>query len=482
MRNKLQKFTHFADQLLPHELAYLQQVHQLQDEANKAILARIRHNAERGATYHPYDTSIDKRKYSNLKKWINQKLQAIDVDRQYRWYCQMDEKMATDTLLPEEEAQLVQALRVHHSGTHFFVRFYELMQQYRHYLLLRVQQHDLQYVDVYLNREKQAYERALQAAHRLRELTQKLSNHHLSAQGDLRQWEPWLRETFMDDTLDGQNRYQALQQLGFVYARAQAYEKLMELYEQLERALSKGHFYSRRLLTTYYAQRLMLHARRGELDEAEYYGHLSLRHHDANYLQHLNSLAGVLLQRGKRAQALAYLKEAAPVMRKSRNYHNKAGFVAFYVKCLNEEGELKKARQYMEAFLRADGAHIFTQRWHVLFTIYFQTLLAQQEYADILKVIRRYKLRQRDEELQPQPNYLPTLPLYEATALYVEGRMNAAKFEQQVAEILKPYQTQPHKLRVIEDFLQEVHPHVPRLIGKFVPEATESRLSMPEIW
>jgi hypothetical protein len=67
MRKKLQKFTEFADSLLPHETAYLLDSQQFEDHIKLGILERLNYNCTHIRQFTSYDKSIDKRKYSNLK-------------------------------------------------------------------------------------------------------------------------------------------------------------------------------------------------------------------------------------------------------------------------------------------------------------------------------------------------------------------------------------------------------------------------------
>ena len=74
MRNKLQKFTAFADTLLPHETEYLLSVQRFDDDERLAILRLIDYNCRNIYQFTPYGEEIDKRKYSHLKNWITEQL------------------------------------------------------------------------------------------------------------------------------------------------------------------------------------------------------------------------------------------------------------------------------------------------------------------------------------------------------------------------------------------------------------------------
>ena len=63
--------------MLPHEVAWLQQVQQFQDADNREILETLAcncHNPRRPVAFRP---GTDKRKYSNLMQWVRQRLASI---------------------------------------------------------------------------------------------------------------------------------------------------------------------------------------------------------------------------------------------------------------------------------------------------------------------------------------------------------------------------------------------------------------------
>ena len=121
MRAKLQKFTDFANKLLPHETSFLLATQQLEDQVKLQILEQIHYNCQHIHQFTPYDTSIDKRKYSHLKNWINKRLTAIDIDANYEWMSRLEQKILLDQINQKEEKQL---LKIHSSlPTSFFLLY-----------------------------------------------------------------------------------------------------------------------------------------------------------------------------------------------------------------------------------------------------------------------------------------------------------------------------------------------------------------------
>jgi hypothetical protein len=109
-KGKLQKFTLFANNLFPHEVSFLISNQHLIDAGNLQILQKIEQNSSLRIKV-PYNTSIDKRKYSYLMLWIQKKLQAIDVDVYYDRLCDLDRKIMTDTISSVEEKAIIEEIK-----------------------------------------------------------------------------------------------------------------------------------------------------------------------------------------------------------------------------------------------------------------------------------------------------------------------------------------------------------------------------------
>ena len=121
---KLQKFTEFANTLLPHETAYLHSTQQFEDDIKLGILELIDYNCNNIRQFTPYDPSIDKRKYSNLKNWITERLEAIDVDVRFDWMSRLERQVMTDSIEPQEEKQLLRSIRDYDQLDFYFTKFY----------------------------------------------------------------------------------------------------------------------------------------------------------------------------------------------------------------------------------------------------------------------------------------------------------------------------------------------------------------------
>ncbi|RMF22435.1 MAG: hypothetical protein D6765_14295, partial [Bacteroidetes bacterium] len=377
MRTPLKKFTEFTNELLPNETEYLLSVQNFQDEERLDILRLVDFNAHHIDQFTPYDTTIDKRKYNHLQNWIAARLQAIDVDEQLKQILSWEEKILTDSIDAEEEKRLLNTIKNYRHPGFNFSRFYELAESYRHFLLIRLRYEDHQLVDDFLQTYRTAYLEARQIKGKLHEASLAIVGQYSGKGGESKHWEQWLSDVFYDETLEGHIRYLALVRLVFICHNYRKYDLLRPKFDYLDKKLAQGLYYSKRLLLNYYNNRLMLHSHFREYDRAVYYGYLSVRAKTHDYLLYVNNLCAVLLRLNRNDEALQLMKKALPEAKKTQNFHNRIGFVAFYMKTLNKNGLFKNAAQYGEAFLRGYRKEILQYRWHLFFSVYFESLFQQ---------------------------------------------------------------------------------------------------------
>lgn len=463
MRSKLQKFTEFAQTLLPHETAYLLAVQQFDDKIKLGILERVDHNCRQPDQFAPYDEQLDKRKYSNLKQWISERLHATDVDAEYEWLLDTERQIETDSIAPEREERLLGMLRACTPEAYHFAKSYELAQLYRHFLLIRMRYAEHRAVEEFLERHRAAYERAREVRETLHRATEDIVRQYSSHSTESIQWEPYLSDVFYDETLDGWNRYMALVRLTFLYYNYRRFEPVREKYNYLDALFRQGKYYSKRLLINYYGNRLLLHSRFQEYDEAEHYGYLSVRVKTADYIHYVNNLCGVLLRRKKYAEALAVMKAALPESRTTHSFHNKIGFVAHYLRCLHHTGQRRAAENYADTYLRAYRQAIFEHRWYAFFNAYLETLLAQNNYLKITKLVEKYQLMERDRAYAEKSAYLPSIPWFYAVALLRTRRATAQQTQDLLLAPLARLPLSAEKKAQLQELLHEIQPHVPEL-------------------
>ncbi|MEO1262156.1 MAG: hypothetical protein AAFZ15_25345 [Bacteroidota bacterium] len=427
MRSQLQKFTAFANSLLPHETEYLLSIQQFKDAERLAILKRVDFNAHHIEQFTPYDTTTDKRKYNHLQNWIKGRLHAVDVDEQFNWMLSMEQKIMTDTIRPEEEKELLKTIRRYKHPFFSFSKFYEVVQHYRHFLLVRLRYVDHDAANTFLKKYKRAYEESKKIHEKMHDATMDIVGQYTGEEGiGSKQWEHWLSQIFFNEKVEGHLRYLALVRLVFIAHNYRKYDALREKFDFLDQYFSKGRYYSKRLLLNYYNNRLMLHSNFREYGKAVHYGHLSIRSQNHDYLFYVNNLCAVLLRMKKNQDALQLMQKAAAEAKKTKNFHSRVGYVAFYMEALNENGLYKNAISYGDSFLRAYSKEILQYRWHLFFSVYLEALMHQGLCEKLLRIAQKHRLMERDTSYRTNAGYLPVVPFYIMTARYLEGMVKRA--------------------------------------------------------
>ena len=461
---KLKKFTAFAKEILPHEADYLLSIQQFEDIQKVEILKRLQANAHHQQNQIHFNTSIDKRKYSSLMDWIQNRLDAIDVDKYFRWINEMDLKVTTDAITHEEERLLLRRIKHYLHPIHNFMKFFELVINYRHYLLIRLRHKEYHEANQFIENYQVQYTYSKEVNEKLHQATIDIINQFNDKKGDSRQWEDWLLGLFGDPHLDGFNRYMAVVRLTFLYFNSREFNKLKQVYDQLDTLLAQGTFYTRRILYNYYANRLMLHSKFDVLQQAEEYGYLSIRQKNSDHVQYLSNFSSILIRRGKIEEALNLLKESFAEVQKSTNFFHKIGFISFYIKCLNLNNQPQRGEMVADSFLRVYADDIMLQRWYSFFTAYIQALIRQEKYEKILHTFKKYNLIERDLEDQKKSIYLPTIRWYYEIALVKVGKMESKELVESIVQFSQAYLDDPHKTFILNQVLSELETYVPRSV------------------
>lgn len=461
MSTRLNNFTHFANALLPHEVSYLLSVQQLKDPENISILELIYHNTHNPEQIFPYRTSIDKRKYSNLKNWINERLDSIDVDAFYNRLLEIDRKITLDNISPKEEDMLIKYIKRFDQPPYYFIRFYEIIRNYRFYLVIRFRHYYNRIVDRFLMDYQDLYDRCIETNRKLHEATIDIVNQYALNNTESRKWEEWLIGVFYNEKLDGQNRYMALIRLTMIYFNYREYDKLNRLYDDLDEMMKTGQFYSRRILLNYYSNRVMLHSKRNEPNIAASYGFLSIRQRSGDYLHYINNLCAVLLRQNQNSAALKLMQDSFPELRNTKNHHTRVGFVSFYIRALNKNNRTIEAAGYAETFLSGYKEQIFEFRWHTFFAAYIQSLIAQSKYHRIISLAKKYKLADREKEYGLRAVYIPTIAWYIAVAEFMEDQISYQQLTEKIIAPALPLAADTHKCRLMIELAIELHKHIP---------------------
>ncbi|MEJ2005904.1 MAG: hypothetical protein P8X57_13315, partial [Cyclobacteriaceae bacterium] len=412
----------------------------------------------------PFNIFIDKRKYSAIMRWVERKLEAIDVDKYFAWINEMDQKVITDAVTPDEEKFLLKRISGYEHPIHNFMKFYEMAVNFRHYLLIRLRYDAYETVNEFLHQYEVQYEYSKEVNRKLHEATVKVIdqfNHRTRPSEDI---EKFLTDLFYNDQLDGFNRYMAVVRLTFYYFNNQEYEKLRIVYDHLDSMLIEGKFYTRRILYNYYANRLMLHAKFDVLQQAEEYGYLSIRQKNADHIQYLSNFSSILIKRGKVDEALKLLQNSFSEIRNIDNFYHKISFVSFYIKCLNLNKQPERGEFIAESFLRTNCSEILEQRWYTFFSGYLQSLILLKNYSKVLQVFEKYDLLSKDTAASRRDKYLPTIRWYYEIARLKTNRINAETMFDSLVRLSVEYFKDPSKSIVLQQVLNELEGYIPRTV------------------
>jgi tetratricopeptide (TPR) repeat protein len=428
---KLKKFIGFSDSLLPHEVLLLESSAHFQDTDRVSIFNTIKDNTLSKETKKQFDSSIDKRKYSHLMKWIEARLDDHCTDTYYKRLNDFDNKIKTDTLSSEEEKELLKLIKNYKRHHFHFIRFYEVIKNYLNFLLVRVRLNDYELINRFVHNYHDDYIRSKDISNRMTQATSEIvTDYHSNrlSQNSLK-WSPWLKRLFDDESIDGFNHYQVLILLSYLaLLKSDLLQQTLEYYDKLENRLIDGSYYSRKLLLNFYGNRQLILMKLHKYDDALYYGHLSIGKQGHDYIMYLNNYCFNLMKLGRPKEALKLLKDALPFVRQMTNKYNKSLFISSMVKCYNENGEFRKARQYAENQLTQFEVDILEHNWNKFFRTYLETLLNIGDYRHAKKIIKRYGLLEKENsELKVYTGY-PYFKWIIALVDFKEGNTSGVQF------------------------------------------------------
>ncbi len=441
-------------------------VHQFTDPDKVSILETMDHNSRHLTDGKLFDESIDKRKYSYVISWVSERLATIDVDEQFRKLTHLDQQIATDAIQPEEERQLSKIIRDTDHRAFNFTRIYELVRNYRHFLLIRMRYRQHQETEDFLKQYRAQYEHARDVNDKIHYATQDIVKQYAGSPSESIQWERWLTDVFNEEQLDGNNRYMALVRLTFLYFNYRQFDRLQSKFDKFDQLLQQGIYYSRRLLINYYSNRLLLHNFCGEFDQAIWYGYLSIREKNADYIHYVNTLSGVLLRQNRAVEALEVMRKAYSELKHVSSFHNRLVFVSFYLRALSANDLLKNAENYAETFVRAYSEEIFDHRWHLFFTVFFDILLRRDKSARIVRLAKKYRLIQRESEYVKSIGAQSYLLWQFTLSSYLEMRITRQQLEQLILTL--PAEEDPESGPGLQAFLSHLHRLAPDIRRKAV--------------
>lgn len=464
MKQQLKSFTEFAYALYPHEIAYLLKDNKLQGQDSLRILQLIHYNSQNPTNRLPFDPDIDKRKYSNIKKWIQDKLNKLDVDGFFETIVRLEQKIMTDAISAEEEKQIHSYLQYITPKDYYFLHFYELVQQFRDFLIIRMRMIYYESVSKFLDKYKKQYVKAMSINNKLNNASFDIIKQHSSSDKESEQWIQFLTDTFQNNSLDGYTRYRAVVRLVYVYYNYRRFDEMKQITNVLDHILHSPIFYAKRILANFYANRAMMYQKRGELEKAEAYGYLCIRQHNSDYLFYINILCGILLQEKKHKEALKLMQHSILEMKQTNSFYNRIGFVSLYMRTLLINGKTEQAASYGETFSNTYRKEILAHRWHGFYTAFLQVILELRNYKKLLSTIKRNNLVKKEREYLGQAKYLPTIQWYYWLATYLEAEKSDQETAFQLKLSVEEMRKNHHKEDKINRLIKEVKPHIPDVI------------------
>jgi len=461
MRQKLLTFTEFANALYPHEIDYLIAIQNFAEPDNLRILNMIHYNCKNPENTLPYDPTIDKRRYSYVKNWILETLAQIDVDQYYDWLIGIEKLVMTDSITPDEEKMMLENIQVIDQSHYYFIRFYELLQHYRDYLLVRNRSRYYKFVSEYLESNHEHYINVIDLNSKINTTTVQIVHNETLSDSELLINEVFLKDIYFNPKLDGYTRYRSAVRLTLLFYNNREFDKLRIIYDHLDTMFKTKVFYSKRILANYYANRAMMHSKLNELELAEKYGFLPIRQQNSDYLFYLVNLCGVMLRSGKHKETLKLMSESIPDLKKTISFYYKIGFVSFYIKTLMANNQNDKAVSYANTFFEGYKKEIFEHRWHLFFSTYLQALVSTEKFTNVITLARRYKLVNKEKQFIGKAVYLPLILWYTSLSEYMEGSISQIKLEEILLKSGQNLMANKYKLRKINELLNELSKYLP---------------------
>ena len=463
MKPKLKKFTEFSQNILPHEATYLSALHQFKDPEKSQIIELVITNSLSEKNPISFNQQIDKRKYSYIKKWINNKLSTIDVDIIINWIMLLKNKVLTDAITTSEEKEFLQYIINYKKVDYNFQNLYDLVKDFKSYLLVRMRYKDHKIVADFLKNYETHYNTAVKIDSKLYTATTDITNQYSLNNNEPKVWERWLLKVFESKEIDGKNRYQAFILLAFMYTNYNENDSLKKIFDQIDIFFGQGQLYSRRILSNYYASRVLMHSRKNELKDAEYYAFLSIRQENNDTLMYLNNLVAILLRNNKAKEANQLMSEHLSLFIDTNNYHQKLGYASNQIRVLTELKKVSEAEDYAKKIIKKYKIEIIDYRWHHFFTSYFNVLIIQEKYIEVLKLTSKFNLINKEKERKKKGNYVPNISWSISLSRYMEGKINTTKL---LEEIKEPIEGTKHTLNQKQHMINVIDK-----LSKNLPEA-----------
>jgi len=433
---RLKKFTEFADGLFPSEVAYVKAHNDYQDQELLDVLDLIEERVLKENTKKNFDKSIDPRKYSKLQKSFKFKLSKVDVDFYYEWISKANYLINIDAIPPEEQTRILREIEMFEPGWYHMGSFYRLVERFDEYLVRRYREKDVKSVRDFLATHRKSYLLNRETAEKINSITDKVVFE--STNGELEMELKWLLNVFYDEKLSKKNRYSALVSFMMYHINQKNIDDIIQPMQILEKAIFNGDFYSRRILSNFYANKLLLLNYQGKYDKASFCGRQSIKHFTEDFLYYLNNYSSVLVHLNRCETALANMDRSMDVFKATRDKGRRVVFISNYCRCLNRLSLYKKSARMSQRFLDEMGKQIMQYRWNYFFRIFFFALLQSNDTDRMMKIERKYNLVEEERK----SGLLPYLAILKLGASYREVRLSQKEFDSQLSSLKTEFKTQ----------------------------------------
>ena len=429
-------FNKFVQSLFPGEAIILGRHDGLVDVEKKLILQQVIEHAGNMNAVFKSDPSIDKRKYSFIKDWCNQKLSTHDVDIRLSQLMKLEENILLDRIEPNQEKEFFHILKVLKPDDYNFVKYYEISRLFRHYLQIRFRRKETDLVVDFLEKYRYEYEVGRQLNDKIHQATKDILHYYSKKKDFNTEWTDMLSSIFFNESNDGATRILAWIRLVFIANSSNDYSFLKPHFELFEAKLADCTFYSRRIMANFYSQYLLFYANMHDFDKAVYYGKLSIKLKNNDYLYYSNNLVAVLLKNKKAAEGLEHLKYTSSLALDSTNFHNKLTHVSYYIRALTDIGKPSQADSRGFVFYNVHKKEIFHYRWHLFFTAWCRAMIFSGKFNNIIKLFRSYPRLIKDEtdQIYNQGTF-PILAFILEIALYKAGNHDISICKKNIAAL-----------------------------------------------
>ena len=432
MKKPSKRFDLFAESVFPTEVEHVTNNNEITDPELISIIDTLHSFVNFPERKVKFDENIDPRKYSRIIKYFESKLHKIDVDAYYAWITNIDYQITTDAIPPEEQQRILREIDEFEPAWFHAASFYRTMQNYKRYLLIRFREKDYTTVRRFLERYTDYYTENEEIERKIDDLTSKfVIQDNTDSKGVKQKDIDWLLMIFYDSAISKKNRYQALVAYNLHHITTRQISLMLKPMAALEERLLKGEFYSRRILSNFYANKLLLRNFEGEYEDATYCGLQSIKQYTEDYLYYLNNYCSVLMNLNRFDEVLQRSRDAIIFYKTSQDNSRKVIFMANYCRCLNNYLDYKKSIRQANRLIDELGSSIFQYKWHYFFRIYFSALMQANRSDELLRLEKKYKLTDRERNFE----FAPYLQLYTLAAGFLEMKLSHDEIHKELDKI-----------------------------------------------